>query len=59
MGGLPLKNSNVLSVLAAKGRRLSENKIVLLMNEDFGPQNCKTLQVGLHVEVEPVETAQH
>lgn len=59
MGRLPLTNSSVLSVLVAKGQRLSENKVVLLINEDFDPQNSKTLQIGLHGEVEPVRKAEH
>jgi len=43
----------------ARGRRLSENKVVLLINEDFGPQNSKTLHIGLHGEVEPVQKTEH
>jgi hypothetical protein len=61
MDWLPLKNSNVrvLSILVAKERGLSEHKVVLLMNDDFGSQNCKSLKAGLHGEVEPVQKAEH
>jgi hypothetical protein len=38
---------------------LSGQKVVLLRNENFGPPNCKTLQVGLHGEDEPIQKALH